>query len=119
MKTWTSFLNPSGNSGRIERSMMRADEDLVVVRAPLALDEAARDLAGGVGLLAVLDREREERQGALVVADRHGGEDHRVPELDEGRAGGLLRHAAGLDDQLAPGECPLHALHHCLIALSL
>jgi hypothetical protein len=24
MKTWTSFLNPSGNSGRIERSMMRA-----------------------------------------------------------------------------------------------
>jgi hypothetical protein len=25
MKTWTSFWNPSGKSGRIERSMMRAE----------------------------------------------------------------------------------------------
>ena len=63
MKTCTSFLNPSGKSGRIERSMMPRGEDLLVVRAAFALDEAARDLARGVGLLPVLDGEREEREG--------------------------------------------------------
>jgi len=93
--------------------------DLVVVRTPLALDEAARDLPGGVRLLAVLDREREERQRALALAHRDRGEYHGVAVLDEGRTGRLLRHAPGLDDQLASGERTLHALHHCLVALSL
>ena len=83
MKTWTSFLKPSGKSGRIERSMMRAAQDLVVARASFALDEAARDLAGGVGLLAVFDEEREEVERTLVVAHRDGREDHRVAERDE------------------------------------
>ena len=45
--------------------MMRAAEDLAVARTAFALDEAARDLAGGVGLLAVLDGEREEGERAL------------------------------------------------------
>ena len=113
MKTWTSFLKPSGKSGRIERSMMRRRENLGVARTAFALDVAAGDLAGGVGLFAVLDEEREEVERALGVAHRDGGEDHRVAERDESGAGGLLGHAAGLDDELASRERLLNALHHC------
>ena len=40
-------------------------ENLGVARASFALDVAARNLAGGVGLLAVLDEEGEEVERAL------------------------------------------------------
>ena len=63
-----------------------AAQDLAVARPAFALDEAARNLAGGVGLLLVLDRQREERERALVVAHRDGREDHRVTVGDRGRS---------------------------------
>ena len=91
-------------------------EDLEVAGPPFALDVAARNLAGGVGLLAVLDEQREEVERALGVAHRDGGEHHRVAELDEGGTGGLLGHAAGLDDQTASGERLFYAMHHCSCA---
>ena len=87
-----------------------AREDLLVARAALTLDEAARDLAGGVGLLLVLDGEREERERGLLVAHRDGREDHRVAELHEAGTGGLLGHAARLDDQGPARERPLDAI---------
>ena len=34
-KTWTSFLKPSGKSGRMERSMMRHGQDLLVATGGL------------------------------------------------------------------------------------
>ena len=61
-KTWTSFLKPSGKSGRIDRSITRAARISLSLRPAFALEEPARDLARGVGLLAILDREGEERQ---------------------------------------------------------
>jgi hypothetical protein len=95
-------LNPSGKSGRI---------DLVVRWARLALDEAAGDLPRGVGLLAVLDRQREERKRTLVLADGDRRDDHGLAELDDGGPGGLLRHSARLDDETAAGEDAFGALH--------
>ncbi len=89
-----------------------AREDLLVARASFTLDEAARDLAGGVGLLFVLDGQREERERRFLVADGDGGEDHRVAELHEAGSGGLLGHAARLDDQWTAGERALDAMHH-------
>ncbi len=88
-----------------------AGEDFLVAGAPFALDEAAGDLARRVCALLVLDRKREERQRALLVAHRDGGQDHGVAELDQRRSGGLLGHATRLDDQRAAGECLLNALH--------
>ena len=95
-----------------------ARQDLVIVRTPFALDEAAGNLAGGVGLLLVLDREREEREVTLVVTDGDSGEDHCLAELYHGGPCCLLRHAAGLDDQGATGERPLDAMHHCVLNCS-
>ena len=66
MKTCTSFLKPSGKSGPDRAVDDARREDLVIVRPTFALDEAAGNLAGGVGLLLVLDGEREERQRALL-----------------------------------------------------
>jgi hypothetical protein len=69
MTTCTSLKKPSGNSGRIGRSIRR----LVSVSSSLgglALEEAAGDLAGGVGLLDVVDGQREEvlaRLGVLLA----------------------------------------------------
>ena len=51
----------------------------------------------------------------MVVAHRDGGEHHRVAELDECGSGGLLGHAARLDDELASRERFLNALHHCFV----
>ena len=110
-------LEALGKERPIERSMIRAFEDLRVVRPPFALDEAARDLSGGVGLFLVLDREREERQRTLLVADGDGGEHHRVAELDDGRACGLLRHASRLDAETATREGPFNALHYLFLPL--
>ena len=55
-----SFLKPSGKSGRQRAVDEAAGEDLLVALAPLALEEAARDLAGGERLLDVVAGEREE-----------------------------------------------------------
>src|SRR5581483_2233572 len=89
-------------------------EELGVARTAFALDVAARDLPGGVRLLAVFDEQGEKVEGALRLADRHGGEHHRLAEGDDRGSGGLFGHAAGLDRELPPRERLLNALHHCL-----
>src|SRR6185437_16875041 len=53
-------------------------KDLCVLWTSLALDEAARDLARRVSLVAVFDREGEEWERAFLVAHRDGDENHRV-----------------------------------------
>ena len=56
----TSLRKPFGQSGRIGRSIMRAVRIARSVGRPLALEEAARDLPGGVHALLDVDGEREE-----------------------------------------------------------
>src|SRR5581483_6058085 len=75
-------------------------EDLLVALAPLALEEAAGDLAGRERLLDVVAGEGEEVEArALVAADR-GDEDHALAVGHEDGAVGLLGEAAGLEDEL-------------------
>ncbi len=109
--TWISFLNPSGKSGRIDRSMPRRGKDFLVRRTAFALEEPARDLAGGVGLLAILDRQGEEREGGDVLGDGHRRQNHGVAEANETRAGGLLRHLTGLDREGPAGEFGFDPMH--------
>ena len=84
---------------------------------PLALDESARDLAGSVGLLLVLNRQGEEGERTLVVAHGNGGEYHGLAELYDRGTRRLLRHPTGLNDQGATGERPLDSMHHLLNSL--
>ena len=117
-KTCTSFLNPSGNSGRMDRSIRPAGQDLLVGGPAFALEEPARNLAGGVGLFPVLDGEREERKGGDVGGDGYCGEHHRVAETDRGGACGLAGQPARLEDQGASGELGFNPLYgHCFLSL--
>ena len=73
----------------------------------LALEEAARDLAGGERLLLVVHGHREEILARLdrLGADG-GGQHHRLAQLRQHGAIGLPRDAAGLEAQRAAE--PLH-----------
>ena len=103
---------------RVERQHMNHDLDLVVeafgkqrtqrpvdqargqglefAGAAFALEEAARDLAGSVGLLDVVDRQREEVLARLgILRAHHGGQHHGVFDVDDHRAAGLAGDLAG------------------------
>ena len=67
-------------------------------RAALALEEAARDLPGGVHLLLDVDREREEVGVGPRVGPADGRrEDHRVARADDDGAVCLLGELARLE----------------------
>src|SRR5579863_9619764 len=89
-----SFRNPSGNMGRMGRSICRA------VRISFALDKAAGNAAARIGVFTIIDSEREKVDAFPLVGGGHRGCQHdRLARSDECRAGGLLSHAAGLKDQ--------------------
>ncbi len=96
-----------GNSGRIGRSISREVSVSLLGRPAFALEEAARDAPGGVGLLDVVDGEGKEiptRHGGLLGAG--GDQHHRFAHGDEDRAIGLAGELAGLegDGMLAIGK---------------
>jgi len=75
-----------------------AGQRFLLAGTPLALEEAARDLAGGIGLLDVVDGQREEILAGLGLLARHdGGQHHRVVHRHEHGAGGLPGDLAGLE----------------------
>ena len=95
---WVSKYQPDGKSGRIGRSMSRLVKHLLLGRFALPLEEASRNTAGCVGVLAIVDREREKvdtdaRRGGVTRGDDH----HRVAGAHDDRAVGLLGQFAGLD----------------------
>ena len=84
--------------------MRREVEDLVVAQLAFALEEAAGDLARGVGLLLVVDAEREEALARLgLLRSAHRDEHDGVARSDQHRAACLLCDATCLqgDDLVA------------------
>ena len=78
---------------------------LLLGGARLALEEAAREAARRVELLAVLALQREEVDAlARLVRAGHGAEDAGVADGDDHGAGGLTRQEARLDGELPPGD---------------
>ena len=115
------FLAEALGEQRPDRAVDQAHgQDLLGRRAPFALEEAAGDLARGLGLLAVVDGQREEVEvlaaradvttaaKALVLAQRR---DHAAVRL----AGDL----AGLEDQRHAGDLALdaHAVSDVIVYL--
>ena len=97
-----------------------AGQDFLVRRPAFALEKSARNLAGRVGLLAILDGQGEEREGGDVGGYGDGRQDHRVAEPERCGAGGLPRQPSGFDDQGTAGELGFDPLRgHCLLSLSL
>src|SRR5690606_16928561 len=83
-----------------------ADEDRLGGGATLAAEERAGDLAGGVGALLDVDRQREEVEAlARVLACAGGREEHGLAvEVRGDCALSLLREAAGLEADGAGAE---------------
>ncbi len=79
-------------------------EDGALGRAPLTLEEAARDLPGGVHPLLDVDGEREEiGTFARLCAPLGRGEHHRLASANDDGAVRLLREMAGFEADLL---CP-------------
>src|SRR5207248_7282304 len=89
-------------------------QDLLGGRAPLALDETAGELAGGVGLLAVIDGEGEEVAARDGRAFDGGHQHDTVAEAHRHGAVGLLGEFAGFEDQgaVAKGQFNMNGLLH-------
>ena len=80
-------------------------EDGALRRAPLALEETAGDLPGGVHPLLDVDREREEI-GALarLLPTLGGREDHGLAGPDDDGAVGLLGELSGLEGDVLAAD---------------
>src|SRR5262249_39814358 len=74
-------------------------QDFLGRRPPLALDEPAGELAGGVDLLPIVDRQREEVEALASGSGDDGDERHGVADPDDHGSAGLLGEMAGLDAQ--------------------
>ncbi len=88
-------LREEGPHGTVDQAR---GQDLLLGRPALALEPAAGDPAGGVGVLAVVDGQREEVGVLLGLLGEDGGGEHDgVAEADDGGAVGLLGELADLD----------------------
>ncbi len=81
-------------------------QDFFLAGTAFALDEAAGDASAGIGVFAVIDRQREEIDAFPRVRRRDCGcQNDGFAGCDQSRAGRLLGHAPGLKDQpLAAGK---------------
>ena len=86
----------------------------VFARAAFALDEAARNLAGGVHLLFEIAGEGEEVDAFARFGGGGDGAEHDVLIAVTNQRGaiGLLREFAGFDDHRAPADRKGHGFGH-------
>ena len=116
------FVEEAFREQRAERAVDQArGQRLELARAAFALEEAAGDLAGGVGLLDVVDGQREEVLARLgVLGGDDGGEHHGVVDVDDDGAARLARDLAGFqrDGVLAPLEGLGDFVEHAHVCLS-
>src|SRR6185437_11095124 len=86
-------------------------ERLLLARPALALEEAAGDLAGGVGSFLVIDGEGEEiHAGARALRGHHGGQHAGLAVLGKDGGVGLAGDAARLKTELAAPPFYFHTL---------
>ena len=103
---------------RTDRAVDEArNQRFLLARTSLALEVAARDLAGGIGLFLVVDGQREEVEAGLRLLHRDdGGENDGLAVGGENRAVSLARDLAGFQDERPAGPFDFHpvVLEHVL-----
>jgi hypothetical protein len=94
---------------RTDRAIRHAHgQDLLLRRRALTLEEAAGDLARGVGLLAVVEREGEEVDPLARGRDRGAREHDRLAVRHHHRAGSQSRHPTRLDRERLAAHVDRH-----------
>ena len=117
------FVEEAFGEQRADRAVdQAAGQRLVLGGAALALEEAAGDLAGGVGLLEVVDGQREEVLAGLGFGlGDHGGQHDGAFDVDEDGAGGLAGDFARLQHDVVAtpleglGDLVEHGHAHLLV----
>jgi hypothetical protein len=105
------LLAPAFGEQRPHRAVDEARHQHLAVREPpLALEEAAGDLAGGRGLLDEVHGERQEVDALTRLRGDAGDEHHGVAVGDDHRPRGLLGHAAGLEGHGATAHVEGHGM---------
>ena len=85
-------------------------------RTAFALDEAARNLAGRIHLLLIIDRQREKVNAIARLSRGRGRHEHdRIAVTYEHGAIRLLGHLAVFDDERTASEFHLKAIHMYLL----
>jgi hypothetical protein len=88
-----------------------ARQHFLLGRLAFALEEAARDAPRRVGVLAVVDGQREEVDSLACVRRAAGGDEHhRIAGADDDRAVGLLGQFARLEGDGARSNLDLALL---------
>ena len=93
------LVAPAGREERADRPVDdAAGQHFLFRRLAFALEEAAGDAARRVGVLAIVDRQRQEVDPLARVRRAAGGDEHdRVAEADDDRAAGLFGQLAGFE----------------------
>ena len=104
-------LHLAGEPVREQRAQGPVDqargERFLLRGAPLALEEAARDLARRVGTLLVIDRQRQEVPRLTGLLTHRGDQHHGIGHINKHGPSGLPRDAAGLKGDLMLTELEL------------
>ncbi len=108
----------TGREERADRAVDQAgNQRFLLARTAFALEVAARDLAGGIGLFLVVDGEREEIEAGLrLLHGNDGRENDGFAVGREHRAISLARDLAGFQDErtTAPLDFHLVVIEHVL-----
>src|SRR5262249_38501462 len=105
------LVEEAGGEERPDRPVDEArDQRLLLGGAPFALEKAAGNLAGGEGLLLVIDGEREEILPRLCGFGRDRGAEHRRAAICRHHGAiGLAGDLAGLQNEAAAAPIDLLA----------
>ena len=89
-----------------------ARQDFLLGRFAFALEEATRNPSRGVGVFAVVNRQRQEIDAFARVGRSAGRDEHHgVAGAHDDRAVGLFREAAGFDRQGVPTDRDIASMH--------
>ena len=110
------FVEKPFGEQRADRAINQpAGENFLFGGTSLALDKAARDLAGGVSVFAVVYREREESSSRFRIVSHAGGDqDHRVTRANDNRAVRLSGHFAGFQGNCPATQIDFNGMRHIL-----
>ena len=95
-----------------------AGENFLFGGTSLAFDEAARNLAGGVGVFAIIDGEREESGSRFgLIGHASGDQDDRVTGTNDDRAVRLFGHLTRFQGNLTAAQVNFNCVLHSFLNL--
>ena len=113
------FVQKALGKQRADRPIdQTAGENFLFRGTPLAFDESARNLAGGVGVLPVIDGEREEPGPHLrLVSHTSGDEYHGVTGTNDNSAARLFGHFTRFQGDLTAAQIYFNYVMHAFLNL--